>query len=173
MNTTVSTHTRNYRVNANKIRKITDVVCRRLGVGGTELSVSLVGNQRIRKLNQQFRGKDRPTDVLSFPQHEWTSPAKLESGARTAPRSPKIPLLGDVVISLPIAERNANHIGQNLDREVCFLIVHGILHLCGHDHMTAPDEKRMLKIQRSLMDTLTKQAGGPLWKSIVTKRRNR
>jgi probable rRNA maturation factor len=81
--------------------------------------------------------------------------------------------LGDLVISLPNAEQNAKAIGQPLDREVCFLIVHGLLHLCGHDHEAPVEERRMLDAQRRLMASLAKTRGGPLWTKSVTKRRSR
>lgn len=72
-------------------------------------------------------------------------------------------MLGDLVISLEDAARNANDIGHSLDREAGFLIVHGILHLCGHDHMEPAEEELMTSMQRSLMDRMNAEFTPPLW----------
>jgi len=92
---------------------------RREGVpGDPEVSVVLCGDAFIRSLNAQYRGKDRPTDVLSFAQDD-------------------LDLLGDIVISLPTAARQAEAAGWSLENEVALLGVHGLLHLLGHDDETA------------------------------------
>lgn len=165
--TTVNCKTRAYRIDAKKVGDLADFVLGRLGVGGAELAVTLVGSSRIRQLNREFRGIDKSTDVLSFPQQEWRAP--LRAMARPTTRR-KIDVLGDVVISLPDAERNARRIGQPLDREVGFLLVHGILHLCGHDHMVPADERRMRTEQRALMAALARGKSAR-WAKTVTKRR--
>lgn len=92
---------------------------RREGVGGDpEISIVLCDDAFIRSLNAQYRGKDKPTDVLSFAQDD-----------------PEI--LGDIVISLPTAARQAEAAGWALENEVVLLGVHGLLHLLGHDDETA------------------------------------
>jgi probable rRNA maturation factor len=97
-----------------------------------ELSVLLVDDEGIRVLNREHRDKDKPTDVLSFPQ------------PKPRHRVPGMPrLLGDVVISLPTALRQARSRRRELMPEVRFLLAHGILHLVGHDHAT-PGEKRVM-----------------------------
>jgi probable rRNA maturation factor len=180
-NTTVVCRTRDYAVDRPKIRAVAELVLGRLGVGELDLTVSLVGSRAIRTLNRDFRGIDRATDVLSFPQLEWKKPVAVRAPRRTsaARRSPSgrrnapvVPSpLGDVVISLPDAERNARKIGQPLAREVCFLLVHGILHLCGHDHMAPADERRMLAAQRRLMAALEGRQGSAraLWTGSVKR----
>ena len=94
------------------------------------LSVLLCGDARMRRLNREFRRIDRPTDVLSFP-------------AGTPG------FLGDVAIDVPYAARQARKRGHLLDREVQILLVHGVLHLLGHDHET--DDGAMLRLQRRLV----------------------
>ena len=80
------------------------------------------------------------------------------------PREP----LGDLVIALDVAAENAQNIGQSLDREVCFLLVHGILHLCGHDHIKKTEEKLMLACQRRLMKILGEDSPKKaLWRGCV------
>jgi probable rRNA maturation factor len=101
-----------------------------LSLEAAELSVLLVDDEGMQALNREHRNKDKPTDVLSFPQPK---PRKSPPGM---PR-----LLGDVVISLPTALRQARSRKRELMPEVRFLLAHGICHLVGHDHGT-PEEKR-------------------------------
>lgn len=105
-----------------------------------EVSVSLVGDGEMQKLNRQWRGIDRTTDVLSFPMlEEW------EEGPN---------LLGDIVISLPVATRQAQEYGHSLLRELAFLAVHGILHLLGRDHENDLERELMEREQNMLLCAL-------------------
>lgn len=115
---------------------------------GAELSVCLVDDAYMRELNLQYRGKDSSTDVLSFPQ--WEQPA---AGAPAA-GDPAAGLLGDVVLSLETAARQAEEYGHSLQREVAFLVVHGVLHLLGHDHDTAAGEARMRAREEEVLQAL-------------------
>lgn len=103
-----------------------------LGRADAELSVMLVDDATIRALNKQYRGIDKPTDVLSFPMLEGDF-----SGVQPE-------LLGDVVISIPTATRQAAAGGKSLADEVTQLLAHGILHLVGHDHDTRTKERAMV-----------------------------
>ncbi|MBC7105307.1 MAG: rRNA maturation RNase YbeY, partial [Firmicutes bacterium] len=89
----------------------------------------------IRRLNREFRGVDEPTDVLSFPMHE-RDPGAANGEAQL--------LLGDVVISLERAYRQALAYGHSLHREVAYLTVHGLLHLLGYDH-DSPDSRQSMR----------------------------
>ncbi len=114
--------------------------------GEAELSLVLVSDRRMRLLNQRYRKKDRPTDVLAFPMHESWPPKRRSSApaASSAKRSgyPLPPmqrvlsgvLIGDVVISMPTAKRQAAVLGHSLREEMARLLVHGVLHLLGYDH---------------------------------------
>lgn len=107
-----------------------------------ELSVEVVGLTRIRHLNKVYRHKDASTDVLAF-------------SLREAP-GPSTPLLGDVVIALPVAIRQAARYGQTADEEFVRLLVHGILHLLGYDHERSVQEaRRMQKIEHAVFTALT------------------
>jgi len=100
----------------------------------------------MRGLNAAYRGKDKPTDVLSF-----------ELDERPDPSGP--PLLGDVVISVDTAARQAAARGVPLDAEVRLLLVHGILHLLGYDHeRSASEARRMFALQRALLGRLERIA---------------
>ena len=105
-----------------------------LRLRGRELSLSLVSDRAIRALNRDWRGKDRATDVLSFPQQD-------AAGA----------LIGDVVISLPTALRQAEAGGWSLARELRRLLAHGLLHCLGHDHVTPAQAARMARAERRLL----------------------
>ena len=128
---------RRQRIDATRLRRVLRGVGRTLGVGG-EVSVVLAGDRLLRRLNRDFRGKDRPTDVLSFPG------AGGEEG------------LGDVVISVPTAVRNARRLGHSVPRELEILALHGFLHVLGHDHET--DDGTMDRLERRLRGRLRGRA---------------
>ena len=112
-----------------------------------ELSVTLTDDERIHALNREYRGIDRPTDVLSFPMYSFSDgDAPPEEGEFT---------LGDVVISVERAEAQAKEYGHSTRREIAFLTVHSILHLLGWDHETSPeDERAMFAKQDEIMTAL-------------------
>lgn len=115
-----------------------------------ELSVTFVDDAAIQELNREHRGLDRPTDVLSFPQ--------LEPGE--APPPPPLPIaLGDLVVSVPTARRQAEEYGHGLERELGFLLAHGLLHLLGEDHETPEQEERMRARQRALLAAVGLELG--------------
>jgi probable rRNA maturation factor len=108
-----------------------------LGVSG-EITLVLTGDRRMRELNRRYRGKDRPTDVLSFP----------GDGVEGA--------LGDVVISVESAARNARRLGRTLAQELDVLALHGFLHVLGYDHET--DDGTMERLERRLRRRLAGRA---------------
>lgn len=108
---------------------------------GAHLTIVLTDDQRIRELNRDYLGMDAPTDVLSFPASE-TDP---ETGS---------PYLGDILISLPYAAKSAAQAGHPLEAEVQLLVVHGVLHLLGHDHAKARDKAKMWKAQAEILEAL-------------------
>jgi probable rRNA maturation factor len=103
-----------------------------LGMPSAELSILLCDDDTIRGLNRRYRRKNKATDVLAFPMHE----------GRDGP-SPHPGLLGDVVISLPTATRQAAEHDRPIIDEVTFLLAHGLLHLVGFDHATRSEEREM------------------------------
>jgi probable rRNA maturation factor len=115
------------------------IVLAAIELAGRELSVSLVGDEEMRRLNRDYRGKDRTTDVLSF---------SLREGEQGDVAS----ALGDVVISLETAARQARERRSTIAREVDRLLVHGILHLAGYDHeVSAHEERRMKRKEREML----------------------
>ena len=123
---------------AERLRRAADRMLDSLELADAELSVLLVSDPAIRVLNRVHRGQDRPTDVLSFPLGETPGPG--------TPR-----LLGDVVISLPTAARQAKSRSRALFPEARFLLAHGLLHLLGYDHATKPQKRRMDAAARRLV----------------------
>jgi probable rRNA maturation factor len=111
-------------------------VLARAGRRGWHVSVLVVGDAAIRALNRRWRRHDRATDVLSFPAGDGPGPARL---------------LGDVVISAPRAALQAKRFGVTFDRELQRLLVHGILHLMGFDHMTAGERRTMRAEEERLL----------------------
>jgi probable rRNA maturation factor len=102
-----------------------------VGRADAELSVAFVGDDRMRELNRDWRGKDSTTDVLSFSQLEGE------------PLGGASPMLGDVVISVPVLERQASDGGWTVDEELARLLLHGVLHLLGFDHESDQDARAM------------------------------
>ena len=114
-----------------------------VGEASAELGIMFVGDQRMRGLNRKYRGKDRTTDVLAF-------------AMREAPDS-SAGLLGDVVIAVPTAVRQAKQGQRSLDEELAVLLVHGILHLCGYDHERSEKEaRRMHRRERMILRSLAR-----------------
>jgi probable rRNA maturation factor len=113
------------------------------GEAQSELSLELIGDRRMQRLNRDYRKRDRTTDVLAFSTREAIVPKGLS--CRTS-------LLGDVVISLPTAIRQAGAAGRSVDEELAILLVHGVLHLCGYDHeRNVREAERMSRRERAVL----------------------
>lgn len=129
----LSNSLRKHRVNERALRRGARALLAAAGASDTSLSIALIGDRAIRRLNRLHRGQDRATDVLSF----------------VGSPGPE-PLLGDVAISLDRAARQAAGYGATLDAEVLRLLIHGIVHLLGHDHQTREERARMVRVERKL-----------------------
>ena len=117
------------------LKKIARLVLKELGVPkDSELSISFIDDARMRELNRTYRQLDRTTDVLSFPQNE----------------GPDFTLLGDITISLDTAKRHSKSYGVTLHEELKKLIIHGSLHLLGHDHMKKKETQIMREKEKEL-----------------------
>lgn len=102
---------------------------------GSGISILVTDDEEVRQLNRQFLGIDEPTDVLSFP----------DDDSDGFPAGDEAPYLGDIAIALPTATRQAQEHGHSLDAEVAHLLVHGILHLRGYDHVDNPVEEAKMR----------------------------
>ena len=123
------------RVQADWLTGIARITLEHEKVGDCQLSVVVTTDAEIHALNRRYAAEDKPTDVLAFSQEEGeefvSAPGELRH-------------LGDVVISLETAERQASEAGYDLDAEMAHLLAHGVLHLLGYDH-AAPDEEREMR----------------------------
>lgn len=109
----------------------------------TELSLSVVDEDRMTELHEQWLDLPGPTDVMSFPMDE------LRAGG---PDSLSLGVLGDIVVCPPVAQRQAQAAGHSTQDELCLLTVHGMLHLLGHDHVEESERVAMFTLQRGLLE---------------------
>jgi len=107
-----------------------------------EFSIIIVDNKKIKEINKEYRSIDKETDVITFAleDEEWGFKSKIR-------------VLGDIYISIDKAKEQAKEYNHSLKRELCFLGVHGFLHLLGYDHMNVEDEKKMFLKQKEILDS--------------------
>ncbi len=142
----VANRQRKVTIEGARVEAVAGLVLDALDIQGVEVSVVLVSDQRIRKLNRDYLGRNQPTDVLSFSQREG-------EGGHLHPS-----LLGDVIISAETAAYEAEEAGVPLYQELDLLLVHGILHLLGYDHTGSEEEmERMEEAQRRLLLKIKKE----------------
>ena len=110
-------------------------------LASADMTIVLTDDAQLHELNREYLGVDAPTDVLSFPASE----SDPETGT---------PYLGDILISIPRAKQQAEAAGHSVEDEVQLLVVHGTLHLLGHDHAEAAEKARMWKAQAEVMSAL-------------------
>ena len=123
-----------------EVEKFINFALKKLELDNVVFNVIIIDNEEIHKINKEYRGIDRPTDVISFALEDDDSFVQLDKR-----------ILGDIYISIDKAKEQANEYGHKLLRELCFLTIHGILHLLGYDHMTEEDEKVMFGLQERIL----------------------
>lgn len=134
-------------INYKLIENVISEALRYEGVNdNTEVSVTIVDNEEIRKINNKFRNIDRATDVLSFPLIDFDNESLPDDGSKI--------YLGDIIISIERAKEQAKEYGHSLDREIGFLTAHSMLHLLGYDHMVPEEEKEMFAKQEEILNNL-------------------
>lgn len=112
------------------------------GVPAAEVDVLITDDETVRELNRRYAGEDEATDVLSF---------SLREGEEFPPPPDALPRLGEVILSLPTARRQAAEHGRTLRREVAHLLIHGTLHLLGYDHAEPEEEREMRSREETLL----------------------
>ena len=122
-----------------KLHEFITFVLKEEKLENVEFNIIFIDNPRIHEINLTYRGVDRPTDVISFALEDNKT---IDLGVR---------LLGDIYISIDKANEQATSFGHSLRREISFLVVHGLLHLLGYDHMTEEEEKVMFAKQEELL----------------------
>ena len=126
---------RSIRFGRQNVLRLAQAVLDLIGESSADLGLSFVGDRRMRSLNHRFRGKDRSTDVLAFALREARTPLSRLSRQ----------VLGDIVISVPTALRQAKEGRRSLEEEIVALLIHGALHLCGYDHERGHAESRRMR----------------------------
>ena len=123
------------------IEKVIDIAIKHQKLDNLEFNIIIVDNTYIHELNKNYRGIDRPTDVISFALEDNKDFVNIDHR-----------VLGDIYISIDKAKEQAKEYGHDLRREICFLAVHGFLHLLGYDHMKEEDEKIMFSLQEEILN---------------------
>lgn len=124
----------------------------------TEINIVITDNEGIHAVNKEYRGIDRPTDVLSFPMAEYEIPGDFSGLEETCmdcfhPETGEL-LLGDIMISIDKVYEQAEAYGHSVERELGFLTAHSILHLCGYDHVDEEERIVMEEKQREILDKI-------------------
>lgn len=140
----------NYEITKEIEDLVEKVILKSLNVEGLndnyEISLSFVEDEEIRQLNKDYRGIDKSTDVLSFP---------MEDEFNIGP-----PLLGDIIISVSTAYRQAEEFNHSLNREIAYLVCHSMFHLLGYDHMDDYEKDKMRNKEKKVMENLKIFKGG-------------
>ena len=123
------------------MKKLIDYAIEKEKLENVLFNIIIVDNEYIHKLNKEYRGIDRPTDVISFALED--NDDGINNGFR---------VLGDIYISIDKVYEQAKEYGHSNLREICFLMIHGFLHLLGYDHMEKEDEKKMFAKQEEILN---------------------
>ena len=115
-----------------------------------EVSITLVNNESIRLINKEHRGLDKPTDVLSFPILEFID-GKMVNNIGDFDYQSNLLLLGDILLSMEMVSYQALEYGHSVEREIAFLVSHGVFHLLGYDHLEEVAEKIMFEKQEAVL----------------------
>ena len=129
-----------------------------------EISLTITDAEEVHRINQEFRGIDRTTDVLSFPMIEYDPEEELNRQIENGEWNPdtKCVILGDIILNYEQAVAQAREYGHSVERELAFLTIHSLLHLLGYDHMTEPEDVEMRAHQSRVLDVLHITRGGSL-----------
>ena len=130
-----------------------------IGHDDCEVGLSFVSSAEIQELNAQYREVDEATDVLSFPMYENADDIREALSLDTDRPEPSL-LLGDVVICIDIAKKQAEEIGQSLEEEILYLFIHSVLHLLGYDHETEKDKRTMRAVEKDILRYLSDNEEG-------------
>lgn len=131
------------RVRVRLLEQFLQQIKEEIGLGPECVAVRLIGNAEMARLNETYRKKKGPTDVLSFPAEDQ----RRARGLKAAVRRARGKFLGDIAIAPRVAKRNSRALGRTLDQELRVLILHGVLHLLGYDHETDRGEMERIEMR--------------------------
>lgn len=115
-----------------------------------DVYITLTNNEEIHKINKEYRDVDRSTDVLSFPMYERDEIAGLKNDTNDEIEK----ILGDIIVSIEKVREQAEEYGHSFERELAYLVTHGMLHLLGYDHMIEEEKAVMRKREEEILETL-------------------
>lgn len=154
---TINNRQRKINVNLKKMERELELMLQALGYASFDVGVLLTTNATIRRYNRDYRHKDKPTDILSFPYH-----TELKPGEKIAVTSPDDKNLGDMIISLEYVQKDAPKTwGRSFEEHLTHLLAHGIAHLLNYDHQTDEEFAVMQKVEKKLL------------RSVVTREYNK
>lgn len=135
------TNTTKEKIEEKDIENVCKITFKKLEVNNPTVSITIVDNERIKEINRDYRNKDSETDVISFAFEEADDYVY-----------PDMRFLGEIYISIDKAKSQAEEYGHSLKREICFLTVHGLLHLLGYDHIEESDRVVMRKLEEEILE---------------------
>lgn len=148
---TIKNSQRSITVNSNVIKKKARLILTELGYADFDLGIWLTTNSTIRRYNKQYRYKDKATDVLSFPFHP-----ELKAGEKIVAHTPDDKNLGDLIISLEYVQKDAHNWDHSFAQHLDFMLVHGICHLLGYDHIEDADYEVMKAQESKLLEVINR-----------------
>lgn len=132
------------------IKKVVETVLKEEGIiQDLEIYITLTNNEEIHQTNKETRNVDRPTDVLSFPMFERDEIHLLKEINKEEPN-----ILGDIIVSIEKVKEQAEEYGHSFERELAYLVTHGMLHLLGYDHMIEEEKAQMRKREEEILGLL-------------------
>lgn len=148
---TIKNSQRNITINTNLLKQKVKKILAKLGYTDFDLGIWLTTNATIRRYNKQYRNKDKATDVLSFPYHP-----NLKAGEKIVVQSPEDKNLGDLIISLEYVQKDAHNWDHSFAQHIDFILIHGICHLLGYDHIEDVDYEIMKQQEALLLEAIKK-----------------
>lgn len=139
---------RKFKINTEKFKKDAEKIIEYLGYKDFDLGVWFTSNKTIRWYNKTYRNKDVPTDVLSFPYHQ------IKSGQKIKIKTEDDKALGDLIISPNRIQKDAEILKISFQKRLDHILVHGICHLLGYDHYTTTEDKKMRKLEDTLLNLI-------------------
>lgn len=142
---------RKIKIDTAELKNNTQEILNALGYPDYDISIWLTTNKTIHYYNKNYRQKDKPTDILSFPYH-----TELKAGQKIKPKEPEDKNLGDIIISLEYVKKDLPRWNKSFEERMKILLVHGICHLLGYDHIEDSDYKVMHKKEAELLNIINK-----------------
>lgn len=146
---TIKNTQRTCEVDVKHLQKSAQTILNELGYAGFDLGIWLTTNKTIHKYNKEYRDKDKPTDILSFPYHQ------LEPGEKIIPQTDEEKNVGDLIISVEFVQGILPLYNVTLQQRLDTLLIHGICHLLGYSHYDEENDKIMSKLEKQLAKKLT------------------